>query len=316
MKEEMIRYSGKSTRITHFTCKRCGEESKRFKSIEFNKIKFKYSDGIKCTNCSSYLAKRKKLHKGRLDFFKAIRRKFPEVDYSKAFKEYVGSGVKVTIICPIHGEYLVRPSDHLKNTFQCIRCENEHRSTVTKKYSLEDYRKALPSGYTLVGTEYGYMRTMMVNCSIHGNVKSTGKAIITGRSVCKKCNSFKHQKESIRQHLIGTIATVYYVYITAIDMYKVGVTTDKASRYKVLGDLEVILEYELDYITGIEFEHKICNVLEEFRYKGTKTLVKNGNTELFKTNVEQKIRDLHKGFIEVTLCLKLPKTGNSKQVML
>ena len=88
------------------------------------------------------------------------------------------------------------------------------------------------------------------------------------------------------------------------------------SRYKVLDDLEVILEYELDYITGIEFEHKICNVLEEFRYKGTKTLVKNGNTELFKTNVEQKIRDLHKGFIEVTLCLKLPKTGNSKQVML
>ena len=50
-------------------------------------------------------------------------------DYSKV--EYVASQKKVCVICPIHGEFWIRPNDHL-NGHGCKKCAIENRVKKNK----------------------------------------------------------------------------------------------------------------------------------------------------------------------------------------
>lgn len=45
-------------------------------------------------------------------------------NYSKV--EYIGSNIKVCIICPKHGEFYQTPSNHLSGK-ECIKCSYEKR---------------------------------------------------------------------------------------------------------------------------------------------------------------------------------------------
>ena len=47
-------------------------------------------------------------------------------DYSKI--EYVNAKTKVCIICPIHGEFWQRPSNHLKGQ-KCPKCYGKNKTT-------------------------------------------------------------------------------------------------------------------------------------------------------------------------------------------
>ena len=47
-------------------------------------------------------------------------------DYSKV--EYVNSMVKVCIICPIHGEFFVKPNDHIHKKCGCVKCSGRYLS--------------------------------------------------------------------------------------------------------------------------------------------------------------------------------------------
>ena len=58
-------------------------------------------------------------------------------DYSKV--DYINSGTKVCIICPIHGEFWQTPNHHLKK-HGCIKCRNEYFSN-SKKNKSHSYQK-------------------------------------------------------------------------------------------------------------------------------------------------------------------------------
>lgn len=78
------------------------------------------------------------------NFIKKAKEKFGDkFDYSKV--DYKGSRIKVIIICPIHGEFEIRPEGHLKSVTGCPKCSNalpkkEVVLETIKRKDMKEYR--------------------------------------------------------------------------------------------------------------------------------------------------------------------------------
>jgi len=89
-------------------------------------------------------------------------------DYSKV--KYINSNVKVCIICPIHGEFWQRPSDHMRG-IGCPSCGG------VKKMTKEEYVK---KSRLIYGDKYDYSKVVYKNnkekvCIICNNIDKYGK---------------------------------------------------------------------------------------------------------------------------------------------
>ena len=90
-------------------------------------------------------------------------------DYSKV--NYIGVNNKITIICPIHGEFQQTPSNHLKGK-GCRLCFFE-RNKIAKLLTIEEFIKRAKS---IHGTRYDYSKSNYIGmnknitiiCPIHG----------------------------------------------------------------------------------------------------------------------------------------------------
>lgn len=108
-------------------------------------------------------------------------------DYSKV--EYINSKVKVTIICPIHGEFKQTPTHHLKGQgckhCAIIKTHNKQRLSNT------DFIKKAKKVH---GNKYDYSLTNHVRlgdkvtiiCPIHGKFQQTSGNHLAGKG-CKYC---------------------------------------------------------------------------------------------------------------------------------
>lgn len=86
-------------------------------------------------------------------------------DYSKV--EYINFTTKVCIICPIHGEFYVRPSDHLFCNVGCKKCTNHHNYT-TEEW-IEQAKRVHGDKYDYSKVEYVNNKTKVcIVCPIHG----------------------------------------------------------------------------------------------------------------------------------------------------
>ena len=109
-------------------------------------------------------------------------------DYSKV--EYVNSNTKVCIICPEHGEFWMRPHNHLKGQV-CPKCAYIERSNK-KRLSTDDFIKKLKKIY---GDKYDYTKVKYVDsrtkitliCKKHGEFTKLPGDLLKGKA-CKKCN--------------------------------------------------------------------------------------------------------------------------------
>ena len=89
--------------------------------------------GSGCPKCSN-LSVSKKLGKTTEEFIvDANRVHGGKYDYSKVV--YEGAFKKVCIICPIHGEFLMRPNGHLQGA-KCPACAKDERQKKFKKFKL------------------------------------------------------------------------------------------------------------------------------------------------------------------------------------
>ena len=73
-------------------------------------------------------------------------------DYSKV--EYKNSITKVRIICPVHGDFFVRPSDHIHCKVGCQKCSGIYRS------SKEEFVEKAKLKY---GNKYDYSKVEYIN---------------------------------------------------------------------------------------------------------------------------------------------------------
>ena len=107
---------------------------------------------------------------------------FPQYDYKHVV--YINNKTKVTIVCPNHGEFRIRPGALLGGT-KCRACSN-NSTTV------EFIAKAV----AIYGSKYTYERSrytdskarITVTCSIHGDIITTPNAFLDGHG-CMRCHT-------------------------------------------------------------------------------------------------------------------------------
>ena len=86
-----------------------------------------------------------------------------EYDYSKV--EYKNNKTKVCVICPIHGEFWIRPNDFL-NGHMCKSCGVERRSksrTFSKAEFIEKAKILFPQ-YDYYRTHHAFSYNTCMNC--------------------------------------------------------------------------------------------------------------------------------------------------------
>lgn len=106
--------------------------------------------------------------------------------YSYDLSNYINTRSEISIICPSHGTFLQKVSDHLYSGCGCPKCD------VTRKLTTEDFvlKSRLIHGdkYDYELSEYGRNNydKVTITCKIHGNFEQTPWAHMRGQG-CPEC---------------------------------------------------------------------------------------------------------------------------------
>lgn len=116
-------------------------------------------------------------------------------DYSKVV--YDKSNIKVILVCPVHGEFSIRPADHINQKQGCKKCGHEVLSKKFRRPITEFIEKANKvHDYKYNYSEVTYINsTTKINiiCPIHGVFSQTPSGHLAG-SGCWSCGSSKGEK--------------------------------------------------------------------------------------------------------------------------
>jgi very-short-patch-repair endonuclease len=109
--------------------------------------------------------------------------------YDYSLVEYKNNHTKINLICPIHGEFKVRPNDHLSKNVGCNKCNNA--GLVKKKnvgrLIIDKFNKKHNFKYNYSMMKYnGTDVKIDIICPSHGVFKQTPKHHLNGHG-CKKC---------------------------------------------------------------------------------------------------------------------------------
>lgn len=109
-------------------------------------------------------------------------------DYSKV--EFVNMSTKVCIICPVHGEFWQRPTEHLRGC-GCYKCKMlkswDTRGRKTTEEWIEEARAVHGDKYDYSKVEYkGTKEKVCIICPEHGEFWQTAGGHLSGYG-CKKC---------------------------------------------------------------------------------------------------------------------------------
>jgi hypothetical protein len=122
-------------------------------------------------------------------------------DYSKI--EYVNIDTKITVICPKHGEFHIRP-DHFFEGNGCPKCGNERGGNKNRMTIEEFFKRAKEvhgDRYDYSKAEYTDARTKVcIICPEHGEFWQTPDAHLRGAK-CPKCvhRSYKYTTDEFIQ---------------------------------------------------------------------------------------------------------------------
>lgn len=116
-------------------------------------------------------------------------------DYSKV--KYVNAVTEICIVCPEHGEFLMKPNSHL-NGQGCPCCGLKKRIDASKSNTKEFIEKSKK----IHGDKYDYSKVDYINsttkvciiCPKHGEFWQTPSEHLSGHG-CKKCNTSHLEKE-------------------------------------------------------------------------------------------------------------------------
>ena len=111
-------------------------------------------------------------------------------DYSKV--EYKNANTKVTIICPIHGDFEQRPDCHIMRKHGCPKCArkaNGDRCRKTRERFIEEATKVHNGKYNYDKVNYIDAHTkVVITCPIHGDFEQTPDNHVSRKRGCPKCN--------------------------------------------------------------------------------------------------------------------------------
>lgn len=159
---------------------------------EFNIVpNYHLTDKCGCVPCGKESYKEKATYTKERFIEEAIKKHGHKYDYSKVL--YLDIKTPVIIICPIHGEHLQTPFDHLR-TFGCIKCGHESAVKLTR-HSQEIF---IENAIKIHGNIYDYSLTnysgsgikIDILCKSHGIFKQVPYSHLMGRG-CPICSTSK-----------------------------------------------------------------------------------------------------------------------------
>lgn len=105
--------------------------------------------------------------------------------YSYEKSVYINNHTKVTITCPIHGDFEQTPNAHTQGK-GCSTCYQESKF-YTQEQFIERASQVHKNKYTYENTVYtGGDAIISITCPIHGNFEQRAKVHLHGRG-CTKC---------------------------------------------------------------------------------------------------------------------------------
>lgn len=118
-----------------------------------------------------------------------------QYDYSKV--NYINNKIKVEIICPIHGQFLQRPDNHIGLKQGCRKCYDEKLSKSLNK-TLEEF---ITDANNKHNNKYNYSKTsytksidkLIIICEKHGEFIQEANHHLQGNG-CPKCGIEKNTK--------------------------------------------------------------------------------------------------------------------------
>lgn len=158
---------------------------------DFQQSPIKHLSGQGCPECGIIRTAEKLNLKGKNTFLKKANETHNNF-YSYDKTIYLNSSNKITITCPIHGDFQQLPSCHLSGN-GCAKCRGRNKNTplfidqanlVHKKYY--DYDKTI----------YVCSRTkVIITCPKHGDFKQSPSSHLSGRG-CPECGRGKNKKSN------------------------------------------------------------------------------------------------------------------------
>ena len=197
-------------------------------------------------------------------------------DYSLV--KYINSTTPVTLVCEKHGVFTVRPKNHIGQPMSgCKQCTVERTADINRTGKDTFIQRAIAAH----GRIYDYTKVSFtalkdkvdIECSKHGTFSQSAGSHLSGHG-CPKC--------AIKGFNNALPGTLYFVYLTDYDLYKIGITNlsvDIRLRKENYG-LLFSKYFKLGYDAFLNEQIFIRNNLH-LQYKGNKVMTNNGNTELF-----------------------------------
>jgi very-short-patch-repair endonuclease len=190
--------------------------------------------------------------------------------------EYLNNKTKVKIVCPLHGEFLQKPNDHLSG-YGCRKCQYEKTSKINK-FTTEDFInnaiKIHGNRYIYSIVEYnGYENKVNIICNKHGKFKQSSHSHLSGAG-CPSCKESRGEKR-ITEFLLKN--NINYQKQVSFD----GLIGDKSSLFFdfYLPEYEMMIEFDgIQHTKPIKFFGGMKKLLKQKEYDRKKIdfVVRNG----------------------------------------
>ena len=163
---------------------------------EFWQMPVCHLKGEGCVKCGYEKTKKSQSFTREMFIEKAKNKYGDKYDYSKV--EYINSQTPILITCKIHGDFSMRPNDHLQGQ-ECPKCK---LSKLRKKFAfsreefIERARKVHGDKYDYSKVEYVNNRTKVcIICKKHGEFWQTPDHHLLGGN-CPQCNKSKLEEQT------------------------------------------------------------------------------------------------------------------------
>lgn len=238
--------------------------------------------GHNCPKCSNITAHNKLTFTTEKFIEKALIKHGSKYSYQKTV--YVGALKKVTITCPIHGDFEQEASSHLRGC-GCNSCGNKQ----TQKINAKTTKDFLVAAHNKHSNTYDYTKTnyvsaktkVTITCKIHGDFTVVPRKHIKGQG-CPICSGLL--KKFTKTFYINKKTVFYILYLPSIDAYKVGITTKSIrQRYKEEGNIDYKIVFEQHFFNGTDawmLEKLVLRDLKAYKYDGPTVFKKTNITEI------------------------------------
>lgn len=261
---------------------------------KFFQAPYHHLSGSGCTRCG--YENNGKLSKSNIKEFiqKANVVHKNKYDYSKS--DYIDARTKISIVCPIHGEFVKKPNNHFSGQ-GCPECSKEYANKLISSNTEEFVQKSNKlheRAYDYSNVQYKNEHTkVIITCKTHGDFLQTPGNHLHSRG-CPKCGKEKMlggYNESFFKTFPSHKNLDSYLYLikfqnTIENFYKIGISLNSKKRknqFPASYNKEVIVATNTKLYKSFQPEQKILTDFKKYKY--VPHIKFRGYTECFNLNV-------------------------------